>query len=78
MPSGNADRTADTLVIFGITGDLAHKKLYAALAALEAAGKLEVPVVGVASSAWDDDKLRAEVLTFVQGLLDRGLLQAAP
>ena len=26
----------------------------------------------------DADVLRAEVLTFVQGLLDRGLLQAAP
>lgn len=26
----------------------------------------------------DEDKLRPEVLGFVQGLLDRGLLQAAP
>jgi coenzyme PQQ biosynthesis protein PqqD len=26
----------------------------------------------------DADTLRAEVLTFVQGMLDRGLLQAAP
>jgi glucose-6-phosphate 1-dehydrogenase len=51
----------DALVLFGITGDLAHKKLYGALAGLEAAGALDVPVVGVASSPWDDAKLRAEV-----------------
>jgi glucose-6-phosphate 1-dehydrogenase len=53
----------DALVLFGITGDLAHKKLYGALAGLEAAGALDVPVIGVASSAWDDAKLRAEVRT---------------
>ena len=51
----------DALVLFGITGDLAHKKLYGALAGLEAADALGVPVIGVASSDWDDDKLRAEV-----------------
>ena len=51
----------DALVLFGITGDLAHKKLYGALAGLEAAGALAVPVIGVASSTWDDAKLRAEV-----------------
>ena len=51
----------DALVLFGVTGDLAHKKLYGALAGLEAAGALDVPVIGVASSAWDDAKLRAEV-----------------
>ena len=33
----------DALVLFGITGDLAHKKLYGALAGLEAAGALDVP-----------------------------------
>ena len=51
----------DALVLFGITGDLAHKKLYGALAGLEAAGALDVPVIGVASSDWDDKKLRSEV-----------------
>ena len=52
----------DALVLFGITGDLAHKKLYGALAGLEAAGALDVPVIGVASSDWDDEKLRAELV----------------
>jgi glucose-6-phosphate 1-dehydrogenase len=53
----------DALVLFGITGDLAHKKLYGALAGLEAAGALDVPVIGVASSDWDDARLRSEVRT---------------
>jgi glucose-6-phosphate 1-dehydrogenase len=53
----------DALVLFGISGDLAHKQLYGALAALEADGKLEVPVIGVASSPWDLAKLRSEVTT---------------
>jgi glucose-6-phosphate 1-dehydrogenase len=51
----------DALVLFGITGDLAHKKLYGALAGLEAAGTLDVPVIGVASSDWDTKRLRTEV-----------------
>ncbi len=41
---------ADALVLFGITGDLACKKLYSALYNLEARGVLAGPVVGVASS----------------------------
>jgi glucose-6-phosphate 1-dehydrogenase len=65
----------DALVLFGITGDLAHKKLYAALAALEAAGTLDVPVVGVASSAWDDDKLRAEVRTTLGTSVDAAIVE---
>jgi glucose-6-phosphate 1-dehydrogenase len=50
---------ADALVIFGATGDLARKKLYPALFRLAARGRLRVPVVGVARSAWDDDQLRS-------------------
>ncbi len=49
---------ADALVLFGITGDLARKKLFGSLYALEAAGRLNVPVVGVASSSWTIDELR--------------------
>jgi glucose-6-phosphate 1-dehydrogenase len=50
---------ADVLVIFGATGDLARKKLHPALYRLSARGRLTVPVVGVARSAWTDDQLRA-------------------
>lgn len=48
---------ADALVLFGVTGDLARKKLFSALYDLTAAGRLEMPVVGVASRNWDDATL---------------------
>ncbi|MGH2718019.1 MAG: glucose-6-phosphate dehydrogenase [Actinomycetota bacterium] len=49
---------ADALVLFGATGDLAKKKLYPALYHLADEGHLNVPVIGVASSDWDDARLR--------------------
>lgn len=49
---------ADALILFGATGDLAKKKLYPALYHLSAAGKLKIPVIGVASAAWNDTQLR--------------------
>lgn len=51
---------ADALILFGITGDLARKKLFSALYDLTAAGRLDMPVIGVASRAWDDETLRSE------------------
>ena len=41
---------SDALVLFGITGDLAYKKMFPALHAMARRGKLGVPVIGVASS----------------------------
>ncbi|MEO7859005.1 MAG: glucose-6-phosphate dehydrogenase, partial [Nitrospirales bacterium] len=38
----------DALVLFGATGDLAHKKIFPALQAMIQDGKLEVPIIGVA------------------------------
>jgi glucose-6-phosphate 1-dehydrogenase len=49
---------ADALVLFGATGDLARKKLFSALYQLEAQSRLEVPVIGVALSDWDDAQFR--------------------
>jgi glucose-6-phosphate 1-dehydrogenase len=46
------------LVLFGSTGDLSKKKLFPALYDLEEIGELTVPVVGVASSKWDDAQFR--------------------
>ena len=43
-----ASVAADALVIFGITGDLAHKKIFPALQGLVRHGALDVPVIGVA------------------------------
>ena len=48
---------ADALVIFGVTGDLAHKMVFPALYAMAKRGALNVPVIGVASSKWSLDKL---------------------
>ena len=41
---------SDALVLFGVTGDLAHKMIFPALYAMAKRGVLNVPVVGVASS----------------------------
>jgi glucose-6-phosphate 1-dehydrogenase len=48
----------DALVLFGASGDLARKKLFPALYHLARKGCLELPVIGVAASPWDDDALR--------------------
>ncbi|CAM5582106.1 Glucose-6-phosphate 1-dehydrogenase OS=Streptomyces gougerotii OX=53448 GN=zwf PE=3 SV=1 [Streptomyces diastaticus subsp. diastaticus] len=50
---------ADALVLFGISGDLAHKMLLPALYHLTARGDLTVPVIGVSTADWDDQALRA-------------------
>ncbi len=44
---------ADALVLFGATGDLAHKMIFPALYAMVKRGSLVVPVIGVAYSKWD-------------------------
>jgi len=50
---------ADALVLFGATGDLARKKLFPAVYQMEGRDSLEgMPVIGVASSDWDDERLR--------------------
>ena len=50
---------SDALVLFGVTGDLVHKKIFPALYAMAKRGALNVPVVGVASSQWSVAQLRA-------------------
>ncbi len=57
-PPAPSPTAADGLVLFGITGDLARKKLFASLYRLEADGLLNCPVVGVARSSWTTDTLR--------------------
>ncbi len=54
----SSDAAADVLTIFGISGDLAKKMTFRALYRLEARGKLDCPIVGVAIDEWDDDRLR--------------------
>ena len=50
---------SDALVLFGATGDLAHKKIFPALQAMVQHGRLDVPVIGVARAGWNVDQLRA-------------------
>ena len=46
------------LVLFGVTGDLVHKKIFPALYAMARRGVLDVPVIGVAGSKWSVAQLR--------------------
>ena len=56
--ANQARTTADVLVIFGITGDLAKKMTFRALYRLERRGVLSCPIVGVALDEWSDEALR--------------------
>jgi len=49
---------SDALVVFGATGDLAHKLIFPALYAMVKRGVLKVPVIGVAYSGWSLAQLR--------------------
>jgi glucose-6-phosphate 1-dehydrogenase len=69
-------RAADALVIFGITGDLARKMTFHALYRLEAAGRLDCPIIGVAREDWSDDHLRGAVKDAV-GAAEQAVDQAA-
>jgi glucose-6-phosphate 1-dehydrogenase len=62
---GCAERS-DALVLFGITGDLAYKKIFPALQAMARRGNLEVPIIGVARSDWSVDELRARARESVE------------
>jgi glucose-6-phosphate 1-dehydrogenase len=52
---------SDALVLFGVTGDLAHKMIFPALYAMAKRGNLIVPVIGVASPRWSLADLRNRV-----------------
>jgi glucose-6-phosphate 1-dehydrogenase len=57
---------SDALVLFGITGDLAHKMVIPALYAMVKRGTLKVPVVGVAFPKWTLDQLHARVTDSIE------------
>jgi glucose-6-phosphate 1-dehydrogenase len=52
---------ADALVLFGATGDLAHRRIFPALHALARSGALSVPVIGVARSGGPLEALRERI-----------------
>ena len=65
---------SDALVLFGVTGDLAHKMIFPALYAMAKRGALTVPVVGVALPKWSAECLHARVQDSIEqsgGIDDR-------
>jgi len=68
---------SDALVLFGVTGDLAHKMIFPALYALAKRGALKVPVIGVAFPKWSLERLRNHVTASIKrsgGIDDRRAL----
>lgn len=64
---------SDALILFGVTGDLAKKKLFPSLYRLAERGRLDIPIVGVARSAWDKTALcehAREAITTARGSID--------
>ncbi len=56
--SADASETADALVVFGITGDLAKVMTFRSLYRLERRGLLHCPIIGVAANDWSVEQLR--------------------
>jgi glucose-6-phosphate 1-dehydrogenase len=52
---------SDALVLFGVTGDLAHKMIFPALYAMVKTGVLTAPVIGVALQNWSLERLHKRV-----------------
>jgi glucose-6-phosphate 1-dehydrogenase len=68
---------SDALVLFGVTGDLAHKMIFPALYAMAKRGTLKVPVIGVAFPKWNIERLRKRVTDSIKragGIDDRRAL----
>jgi glucose-6-phosphate 1-dehydrogenase len=64
---------ADVLIVFGATGDLAKRSLFPALHELQRRGRLDIPVIGVARSEWDADRLRAYAKSSIEQYAPHGL-----
>ena len=56
-----APSRSDALVLFGVTGDLAHKLIFPALYAMVKHRELNVPLIGVASPKWCLEKLHRRI-----------------
>jgi glucose-6-phosphate 1-dehydrogenase len=48
---------SDAIVLYGATGDLAYKKIFPAVHAMLERGRLDVPIICIARSGWDRQKL---------------------
>jgi glucose-6-phosphate 1-dehydrogenase len=54
----NQDAPSDALVVFGVMGDLADKKVLPALYQMVKSGDLNVPIIGVAKAGRSDEHLK--------------------
>ena len=70
MPEQHDPVLSGALVLFGATGDLAKKKIFPALYRLALAGRIAIPVIGVATREWDDEQLRAHAREAVEAKND--------
>ncbi len=52
---------SDALVLFGASGDLAHRKIFPSLYAMSERGGLNVPIIGVAKADWGLDDFKTYV-----------------
>jgi glucose-6-phosphate 1-dehydrogenase len=69
---------SDALVVFGVTGDLAHKQILPALYAMVKRGELAVPVIGVAFPNWSLERLHKRITDSIQragGIDNKGALK---
>ncbi|MGA7521097.1 MAG: glucose-6-phosphate dehydrogenase [Acidobacteriaceae bacterium] len=69
---------SDALVLFGVTGDLAHKMIFPALYAMAKKGALDVPVIGVAFPKWSLERLHRRATDSIEkagGIDDRKALK---
>jgi glucose-6-phosphate 1-dehydrogenase len=57
-----SDSDSDALLVFGATGDLAHKMIFPALYAMSKRDALTVPIIGVALPKWTSTKLHERVI----------------
>jgi glucose-6-phosphate 1-dehydrogenase len=57
---------ADALILFGVTGDLARRRLFPALYSLAEDGVLDIPVIGISRSEENSDSLRKRARAAVE------------
>ena len=55
------DIQSDSLIFFGVTGDLAYKQIFPALQMMIRRGQLDMPIIGVAGRPWTIEQLREHV-----------------
>lgn len=65
-----AQQQSDVLVVFGVTGDLAHKMIFPSLYAMVKRDALKTPIIGVAFEDWTREQLIARARDAVEKHVD--------